>query len=176
MLSTTFMCVSINTILCMCFLYFCYYLPYSKDLSWWNTYYFLFKCFIKELKLLLIFYAHLAGFLSLLYFLKKQKRHVNSLCCTFIFLFETVDKLFLKLYMNILALEATLFFWRGGLRNSCVKQLLTSIVPVCLSTWNNWTSTGWIFMKFYSDRIHLWLISARNNRHSSQCHTQIHGF
>ena len=112
-----------------------------------------------------IFYAHLAGFLSLLYFLKEQKRHVNSLSSTFIFLFETVDKLFFKLYMNILALEAPLFFLGGGafLQNSCVKQLLTSIIPICLSTWNNWTSTGWIFVKFYSDKIHLWLISARNN-------------
>lgn len=140
---------------------------------------FLFKCFTRELKLLSIFYAHLAGFFSLLYFLKEQKRLVNSLCCTFIFLFETVDRHFFKLYMNILALEATLFFrGEGGafLQNSCVKQLLTSIIPFCLSTWNNRTSTGWIFVKLYYDKLHLWLISARNNRHFSWCHTQIHGF
>jgi hypothetical protein len=49
-------------------------------------------------------------FLSLLYFLKEQKRLVNSLCHMFIFSFET-RQTFFKVYMNILALEATLCFY-----------------------------------------------------------------
>lgn len=134
--------------------------------------------FYQKAKILVNMLCTFGRFLSLLYFLQEAKDACEFTMLHVYLLIWNSRQTFFKLYMNILALEAPLpFFLRGWeWLNSCVKQLLTSIIPICLSTWNNWTSTGWIFVKFYNDKIHLWLISATSNIHFSWCPTQIHGF